>query len=444
MFISKKHLTRRTILRGAGAAVALPLLDAMVPAATAIAQTPAAARTRLTCIYNAHGATMYKWTPEAEGRNFELSEILAPLEPLRDHLCVVSGLRNEPVGPMDGEDSGGAQNHGRAVAAFLTAAHPKRGHSAYVGVSLDQLAAREIGQDTPLPSVELSIEPAGVNCGADGSCAYSNTMSWRTPTLPLPMQNNPQLVFERLFGDGATEAQRQERRAKSASLLDSIREQVASLNRNLPAADQARLNEYLQEVREIERRVQLADARLSADLDLPEKPIGIPRDFETHTELMFDLQVLAYKAEITRISSLMLSRENSNVVYPNSGVSEGFHNASHHSNERANMERFALINRYHVGILRRFIEKLATTPDGDGTLLDHSLVLFGSSLSDPNEHNYDPLPILLIGGASERLVGGRHLRYPDGTPLANLHLSILDKLGIHRDSFGNSTGALEV
>jgi hypothetical protein len=256
------------------------------------------------------------------------------------------------------------------------------------------------------------------------------------------MQNNPQLVFERLFGDGATEAQRQERRAKSASLLDSIREQVANLNRRLPAADQARLSEYLQEVREIERRVQLADARLSAKLDLPEKPIGIPRDFETHTALMFDLQVLAYKAEITRISSLMLSRENSNVVYPNSGVTEGFHNASHHSNERANMERFALINRYHVGILRRFIEKLAATPDGDGTLLDHSILLYGSNMSDSDLHNQNPLPSAVFGLGGGTIRGGQHLRYPDNTPLANLLLTLLIRAGVPMESFADSTGEL--
>lgn len=444
MFITKKHLSRRTLLRGAGTALALPLLDAMIPAGTALAQTAASPLPRLGCIYIPHGATMEKWTPAQEGRNFPFSEILQPLQAFREHLNVISGLANEPVAPWEGEDSGGAQNHTRAAAAFLTAAHPVKGDRAFVGESLDQLVALAIGQDTPLPSVELSIEPSGLSCGSNFTCAYSNTLSWKSATVPLPMENNPQIVFERLFGDGSTDAQRRERRNQSASLLDSLREQVSSLNKSLPAADKARLAQYLEEVREIERRVQLVDQKLSGDLDLPEAPSGIPRSFEAHVELMFDLQVLAYKAEITRISSMMLSRENSNTRYPGSGVTEGFHNASHHSNEQKNKDQFALINTYHIKILGRFLEKLANTPDGDGSLLDHSLILYGSSLSDANEHNYDPLPILLAGTAAGRLEGNRHLRFPAHTPLANLHLALLEKFGVHRDSFGNSTGMLDV
>ena len=443
MFITKKHLSRRTLLRGAGAAVALPLLESMIPAGTALAQTAARPATRLTCIYNAHGATMYRWTPATVGKRFELSPTLQPLEEYKGYMTVVSGLANEPVGPLDGEDSGGAQNHRRAAAAFLTAAHPKQG-STRVGVSLDQVAASVISRDTPLPSLELSIEPASLSCGQNFTCAYSNTLSWKDATLPLPMENNPQLVFETLFGDGSTDALRAARRRQHASLLDSIIGQVENLNTSLPAADRARLADYLDEVREVERRVHMVDARLSADVELPPKPIGVPRDFESHTELMFDLQVLAYRTEMTRVSTLMLTKENSNVRFPRSGVNEGFHNCSHHSNERENMERFARINVYHVGILKRFIDKLAGTADGDGTLLDHSLVLFGSSLSDANEHNYAPLPILLLGAASGRLVGDRHLVFPERTPLANLHLGLLEKLGIERESFGNSTGVLSI
>ena len=387
---------------------------------------------------------MDKWTPAAAGRDFELSEILEPLAPYRDRLCVVSDLAHAEVAPWVGEDTGGAENHVRAAAVFLSGAHPVKGDFAQVGQTIDQLAAEHVGQDTPLPSVELSIEPLGLNCDSNFTCAYRNTLSWKTETLPLPMENNPQLVFERLFGDGSTDAERRERREQAKSLLDSLGEQVASLDRSLPAADRARLSDYLEEVREVERRVHLVDSKLSGDLELPQAPVGVPRDFETHIDLMFDLQVLAYKAEITRISTLMLARENSNARYSGSGVREGFHNASHHSNERKNMDQFAVINRYHVSMLARFLDKLRATPDGDGNLLDHSMILYGSSLSDGNEHNFDPLPVLLAGGASGRLEGGRHLRNAPQTPMSNLLLSMLDMLGVHVPSFGDSTGLLDI
>jgi hypothetical protein len=444
MFVTKKHLSRRTLLRSAGAAVALPLLDSMVPAGTALAQTAAAPKSRLGCIYIPHGATMDKWTPAAAGRDFQLSEILTPLAPFRDRLCVVSDLAHAPVAPWDGEDTGGAENHVRAAAVFLSGAHPVKGGGAFLGPTIDQVAAAEVGQDTPLPSIELSIEPVGLNCDADFTCAYRNTLSWKNETLPLPMENNPQIVFERLFGSGGTDAERRARRDQAKSLLDSVGEQVASLKHGLPAADRRRLDDYLQEVREVERRVHLVDDKLSADLDLPTPPAGVPGRFEEHLALMFDLQVLAWKSEITRISTLMLARENSNAFYPGSGVREGFHNASHHSNERKNMDQFAVINRYHVALLGTFLEKLRSTPDGDGTLLDHAMVLYGSSLSDGNEHNFDPLPVLLAGGASGRLEGGRHLRNPAHTPMSNLLLAMLDKLGVHREQFGDSTGVLAI
>ncbi|HKF69667.1 MAG TPA: DUF1552 domain-containing protein, partial [Vicinamibacterales bacterium] len=276
------------------------------------------------------------------------------------------------------------------------------------------------------------------------TCAYRNTLSWASASLPLPMENNPQVVFERLFGDGSTDAQRAERRQQSRSLLDSILREVPSLEKDLPAGDKRRLRDYLDEVREIERRVKQVDAQLSRNLDLPDAPVGIPAAFEDHLKLMFDLQVLAYKSEITRISTLMLARENSNAVYPSTGVREGFHNASHHSNERKNMDQFAVINQYHVKMLAYFLEKLRSTPDGDGTLLDHSMILYGSSLSDGNEHNFDPLPIVLAGGASGRLRGGRHTRHAPHTPMANLLLTMLDKLGAHVDAIGDSTGMLDI
>ena len=444
-FITKKHLSRRTFLRGAGVTVALPLLESMVPAGTALAQTAATPKSRLGCIYIPHGATMDKWTPSGEGTGFEFSEILRPLEAFRDRVTVVSNLAHKAVAPWTGEDTGGAENHVRAAAVFLSGAHPVKKNEAYVGITVDQVAAARVGQDTPLPSIELSLEPLNLTCGDAGfTCAYRNTLSWKSATLPMPMENNPQVVFERLFGDGGTAAQRQERRQQAQSLLDSIRQQVPSLEKDLPAGDRRRLREYLDEVREIERRVQQFDAKLSGDLELPDVPTGIPADFESHLKLMFDLQVLAYKAEITRISTLMLARENSNAVYPGSGVREGFHNASHHSNERRNMDQFAVLNQYHVKALTYFLEKLRATPDGDGNLLDHSMILYGSSLSDGNEHNFDPLPVVVAGGGSGTLRGGRHVRYSPQTPMANLLLSMLNKMGARVESIGDSTGPLNI
>jgi hypothetical protein len=445
MFISKKHLSRRTFLRGTGVTLALPLLESMVPAGTALAQTAASPKTRLCGIYIPHGATMDKWTPATEGTGFQFSEILQPLEPFRNYVNVLSDLGHAPVAPWTGEDTGGAENHVRAAAVFLSGAHPVKKNEAYVGATVDQIAAQHVGQDTPLPSVELSMEPLNLTCGDAGfTCAYRNTLSWKSATLPLPMENNPQLVFERLFGDGSTDAQRQERRNQARSLLDSIRDQVPSLEKDLPAGDRRKLREYLDEVREIERRVRLFDDTLSRNLDLPDAPTGIPTEFESHIKLMFDLQVLAYKTQITRISTLMLARENSGTVYPATGVRDGFHNASHHSNDRKNMDQFAVINRYHIRMLAYFLERLQATPDGDGTLLDHSMVLYGSSLSDGNEHNYDPLPVVLVGGASGRLKGGRHIRHAPHTPMSNLLLAMLHKMGAQVDKIGDSTEPLAI
>jgi hypothetical protein len=445
MFITKKHLSRRTFLKSGGVTLALPLLESMVPAGTALAATAAAPKTRLGCIYIPHGATMDKWTPKGEGTAFEFSETLQPLAPFRDRINVISDLAHAPVAPWSGEDTGGAENHVRAAAVFLSGAHPVKKNEAHVGITIDQVAAQHVGQDTPLPSIEMSMEPLNLTCGDAGfTCAYRNTLSWASAALPLPMENNPQIVFERLFGDGSTDAQRQERRQQSRSLLDSILQEVPSLQKDLPAGDKRRLNDYLEEVREIERRVRQVDAQLSRNLNLPDAPVGIPAAFEDHLKLMFDLQVLAYKSEITRISTLMLARENSNAVYPGAGVREGFHNASHHSNERKNMDQFAVINQYHVRMLAYFLERLRATPDGDGTLLDHSMILYGSSLSDGNEHNFDPLPIVLAGGASGRLSGGRHVRHAPHTPMSNLLLTMLDKLGAHVDAIGDSTGLLNV
>lgn len=444
MFITRKHLSRRTFLRGAGVTIALPFLESMAPAQTPLSKTAASPKSRLACIYIPHGATMDKWTPAAEGTGFEFTEILKPLEPYRDYLNIVTNLCHPQAGPTDGEDSGGALDHNRAVATFLTGAHPKKGSQSYVGVSVDQVAAERFGQDTPLPSIELTIEESSLSSDSGFSGAYRNTIAWKSPTLPLPMENSPQVVFEHLFGDGSTDAQRKARRQQSISLLDSVVSQVSGLQKELPAADRTRLSQYLEEVREIERRIQKAAQQTRSDVQAPEAPVGIPDDFEEHLKLMWDLQAIAYQAEITRVSTLLYSHETSGTVYPKSGVRDGFHNASHHSNNRNNMDQFAVLNRYHISTLTYFFDKLKATPDGDGTLLDHSLILYGSTLSDGNEHNHDPLPVLLVGGASGRIKGGRHIRVAPHTPMSNLLLALLGKLGIRQEKFGDSTGIVEL
>jgi hypothetical protein len=438
-FITKKHLDRRTFLRGAGATIALPLLESMLPAMTAHAQAPP--RSRLACIYFPHGATMDKWTPATASTELELSEILLPLAPFREQLSIVSDL-GLPL--AYGSDGSAGANHTRSSAVFLSGASPATGARASLGVTVDQVAARHMGQDTPLPSIELAIEDGSLSCGAGFSCAYRNTLSWQSSTSPLPMENNPQVIFERLFGDGSTDAERRARREQASSLLDSVVGQMASLHHDLPPPDRVRLDQYLTDVREIERRIQMAGGRVPSGLPVPEAPVGIPDDFETHIKLMFDVQALAWSADITRVSTLMLAKEVSNAVYPASGVRDPFHNLSHHSNVRDNMERFAVLNRYHVSMLAYFLDKLRATPDGDGNLLDHAMVLYGSGMSDGNQHNHDPLPIVLAGGASGRLRGGRHIRNTPKTSLSNLLLAMLDKLDVPAESFGDSDGMIEI
>ena len=437
-YLTRKHLSRRTLLRGTGVTLALPLLEAMLPAATAWAQDAARPRTRFGAIYFPHGATMARWTPVDEGSNFTFSEILQPLEPFRNYLNVISNLTHqEAYGP-----GGATGNHNRSSATFLSGAKAASGAQPRLGVTVDQVVARALGQDTPLPSLELMIEDASLSCGEGLSCAYRNTISWQNELAPLPMQNNPQVVFEQLFGDGATPAQRDARRAQSLSLLDSVHEQIRGLDRQLAGSDRARLDQFLTDVREIERRIEQAAAKVTDDLEVPDKPSGIPADVETHIHLMYDLLVLAWQTEITRISTFLLAKELTNAVYPNSTVRDSFHTLSHHSNSEENKARFAVLNRYHVGLLGYFLERLQNTPDGDGSLLDHALVLYGSGMSDGNSHNHDPLPVLLAGTASGALAGNRHLSYPENTPMSNLLLGLLDKLGAPQDSFGDSTGLL--
>jgi len=429
-FITKKHLSRRTFLRGTGVTLALPLLESMLPA-----QTPTAApRTRLAFIFFPHGVTMDKWTPSTIGADFEFTPILKPLEPFRDYLNVVSNT----YAPMAyGPDASAAANHSRSSAVFLTGTKPEETPRAVNGESVDQVAARAIGQDTPLPSLELTVEEGGL------TSPFRNTISWKSPTSPLPMEHNPQVIFEKLFGDGANEAERKARRQQSRSLLDSVMDQIGMLQSQLPAGDRGRLNDYLDDVREIERRIQKSEKQMeAAKLDVPDTPTGVPDAFEDHIKMLFDLQVLAFRAEITRISTLMLAHELSNATFPATNIRDGFHNLSHHSNNRANMDRFAELNAYHHSIFGYFLEKLKTTPDGDGSLLDHSLVLYGSGMSDGNQHNHTPLPMLLAGKAAGALKGGRHIKLAKLTTHSNLLLTILHKAGVNAEKFGDSTGVI--
>jgi hypothetical protein len=444
MFISKKHLSRRTFLCGSGAMVALPFLDAMVSAQTAIRNTAAAPKTRFACFYVPHGATMDKWTPATEGSGFTFTEILKPLEPFREHVNIVSGLAHPYVAGAGGADVSAGANHTRAAAVFLTGAVPERGPRAQLGVSVDQVIAKHIGQDTPLPSLELSIEESVLACEASFSCAYRNSISWKSPSDPLPMQNNPRLVFEKLFGDGSTGAERRARRQESRSLLDSVMDQVASLQKDLGAGDKRRLAEYLDDVREVERRIQRAEVSVSDDVTLPDVPAGVPPTFQEHLKLLMDLQIIAFQSEITRVSTLMFARELSGATYPETSIRDPFHNLSHHSNDRGNMDRFAQLNAYHMTKFAYFVEKLKGIPDGDGTLLDHSLVLYGSSLSDGNQHNFSPLPLVLAGTASGQVKGGRHLPFPKDTRMSNLLAAMLNKLGVPMEKFGDGTGVLDI
>jgi hypothetical protein len=425
-FLTGKHLSRRQLLRGAGAAIALPLLDAMIPAGV-LAQNLATPRSRLACIYIAHGAVMRSWTPAADGAGFEFPTTLKSLEPFRERLNVVSDMR---LPAAYGDDASAGANHTRSSQTWLTNMPPGTGPA--FATSFDQLVAEHIGQDTPIPTLELSLD--------DGS-----SIAYRTPDTPLPMEQNPQIVFERLFGDGSTAEERAARMDLKQSLLDAVADDVAKLERTLPAVDRPRLERYLEDVREIERRLELAGDSAVGDLDVPAKPVGIPQSFIAHSELMFDLLALAWQAEITRVATFMVAREVSGRVYGESGVNDPFHNLSHHSEVPANIERLARLNAFHTAsTIGYFLQKLQDTPEGDGTLLDHSMILYGSGMSNSNQHDHDPLPLLLAGGASGKLEGGRHIRAGLGTPMANLLAGMLGKLGVPGDSFGDSNSVLTI
>jgi hypothetical protein len=424
-YLTKKHLSRRTLLRGAGAAVALPLLESMTPAGLRRAWAAGEAPARVAFMYIPHGAVMDRWLPAGSGGELALSATLRSLEPWRERLTLVSGL-TLPAAYV-GEATAGA-NHTRASRCWLTCAPLETGASP---TSADQVAAAHIGQDTPLPSLELALE-------AGESIAY------RTPTTPLPMETNPRVVFERMFGDGSTPAERAARQRQFASLLDAVAGEAAPLQRGLPAADRERLDRYFTDIRELERRLALAADSPAAEIEVPDKPSGVPAEFEDHAALMFDLLALAWATDSTRIATVLVARELSNRVYARSGITEGFHNCSHHSEVPANIDRLARLNEYHARTTAAsLLQKLASTPDGDGTLLDHSLVVYGSGMSNANQHDHHPLPMLLAGGA-RGVRGGRHVNVAHDTPAANLLLGVLQKLGVPLESFADSTGAVAI
>ncbi len=445
MMISKKHLPRRTFLRGVvGGAVALPLLDSMIPALTAATKTAASPKTRIAFMYVPHGAVMDKWTPTTEGAGFEFTPILKPLEPFRNQLLVVTGLANKAA---ESQGDGGG-DHARSAPSYLSGIHPLRteGEDIRAGTTIDQIYAQKMGQDTPLPSLELGTEDTGLVgvCDVGYSCAYMNSISWRTPTQPLPMEINPRVVFERLFGDGSNAADRLARKQEDRSILDSITGEVAHLQTGLGTRDRGKISDYLDNIREIERRIQMAEKRASSNVNVPETPIGVPDSFDEHAKLMYELQVLAFQAEITRVSTFMVARDLSQRTFPQIGVPEPHHSVSHHGNNPAMIAKLEKINTYHATLFAYFLERLRATPDGDGNLLDHSMILYGSSMSNPNEHNHFPLPLLVAGGASGKLQGDRHLKFPERTPMSNLLISLLEKVGIEKGSLGDSTGMLTV
>lgn len=444
-FITKKALPRRTFLRGLGATVSLPLLDAMVPALTAQARSAAGPIRRLGFIYIPNGVVMDRWTPADGGpdRTLTLSPTLQPLEKFRDRVTVVSGLGHKQAESL-GDGNG---DHSRATTTWLSGVHPKRTEGADVrnGVTADQIAARELGADTPLPSLELALEANNLvgNCDIGYSCVYMNTISWRTDTTPLPMENNPRVVFERLFGEGGSGQYRLAQMRRDRSILDSVLQDAIKLDRTLGAEDRATLAHYLDAIRDIEQRIGKSEARnADSPLSLPDRPLGVPDTFEEHIKLMFDLQVLAFRADLTRVVSLLLGRELSQRTYGQIGVVDPHHAISHHQDDAEKIAKLAKINAYHVQMLAHLVEQLHQTPDGAGTLLDHSILLYGGGISDGNLHNHSPLPLAMIGGGAGRLTGGRHLQYERDTPMANLLLSVLDKVGVRPEKLGDSTGRL--
>ena len=438
MFVIKKSLPRRTFLRGAGAIVGLPLLEAMVPALTALAQTPARARMRFGAVFVPNGAIMESWTPAGEESGFALSPSLAPIERFRDSMVVISNLTRAATPGGD---------HAVSAAGWLTGVGAKRTEAEDIlaGVTIDQVVARQIGQETPFPSLELATEDFTGYIGActtGYSCAYANTIAWSSPTTPLPMEINPRAVFERLFGEPGTPAQRAARRQRTRSLLDFVAGETATLRNGLGARDRVRLDQYLDNVREIERRIERTEAQNSERVVPQGAPIGVPEAYEEHVRLLYDLLAIAWEAELTRVSTFMVARELSARTYPQAGVPEQHHQVSHHGNDPALIAKVVKINTYHSELLGGFLDRLRATPDGDGTLLDHSLIVYGGGMGNPNSHAAGPLPMVAIGGGAGR--GNRHIRTRENTPVGNLWLAVANQFGDARERFGASDGRVEL
>jgi hypothetical protein len=446
MFITKRTIPRRTMLRGIGATLAMPLLDGMVPALTALRQTAANPINRFGAVYVPNGMIMEQWTPAAEGRTFEIMSTMSPLMPFRDQLIVVSGLNSIPPPLKAGE---GAGVHARASTRFLTDVPAKttEGADLEAGISVDQIVAKELGQHTQFSSLEMAIESTESAGACDGgfACPYTSTISWRSASTPLPMENDPRAVFERLFGDGANTdpKKRLARIQQERSVLDSVIEEVARLQSGLGQGDRVKLSEYLEAIRDVERRIQKAEEQSGRELTTIDHPAGIPATFGDHMKLLFDLEVLAFQSDLTRVATFMVGREFSGMTYPQIGVPDAHHPISHHQREPDKVEKVAKINLYHVTLFAYLLDKLRSTPDGDGSLLDHMTMIYGAGMADSNAHDPRNLPLVLVGGGAGQLKGGRHIKYPKDTPLANLHLTLLDKFGIHLDRLGDSNGRLD-
>lgn len=442
-YITRKHLSRRTLLRGVGTALALPLLDSMAPALKAAKSTPAAPAVRLAFVYVPNGIIPGAWTPTVEGANFEFTRTMKPLEPFREHLLVMSGLAQN-----NGRALGdGAGDHARAGATWLTGVHPKKteGAGIHAGVSVDQIAARELGKSTQLASLEIGLDSPSLAGGCDSgySCAYTNTISWRGPTTPLPMEMNPRALFERLFGEGDSTDPKSRMAAmkEQGSILDYITGDIDRMETNLGPRDRGKLSEYLDSIRDVERRIQKAEEQ-NDTMKVPviERPSGVPAEFEDHAKLMMDLQTIAFQADLTRVITFMIGREGSTRSYRNIGISDGHHPLTHHQNDPEKIEKVTRIDTYHVKLLAYYLDKLKSTQDGEGNLLDHSLILYGSSISDGNAHTHHNLPLVMAGGAAGQVKGGRHIKFQNETPMNNLLLTILDKAKVPvPEKLGDST-----
>jgi hypothetical protein len=433
MYVTRKHLTRRTVLRALGATLGLPLLDAMIPARTALAQTAARTTPHVGFIYFPHGAVMNKWTPASEGAIGELSDILKPLDKYKAMTTVFSNIDSQaPIGPV----------HALSPGTWLSGVRPAISQEPHAGITIDQIAAQHIGQDTPLPSLEVATDVRGGGgfCDRDYGCSYAGTISFRSPTTPLPMETDPRKLFIRLFGQGDNAAERARLSKQYGSLLDMLTGEVNTLQKSLGPSDKRVLSDYLETVREIERRIQKTEARDLSHVDIPDAPLGIP-PFDEHINLMFDLVALAYQANMTRVFTFMMAAEVSGQTYNHIGVSDAFHPLSHHNNEPAKLDRLVKVQTYHTQVFAKFLDKLAAMPDGDGTMLDHSLFLYGSNMSNSNAHNHYPLPTSFVGGW-KTVKGNRHAVAPEKTPLSNVLLTFLDKINIAQDKLGDSTGKL--